>query len=419
MIIVNLDKYSADGFKQSANSLVATSPDNITHARLYYDSFAGTDFIQGAFVVGKNSTLEFDNSGVSFTKYKLFESTDGVTYTENKTYGGTEGRDEFNSSLALDPADYEDDEIIVKDTVNGVESFIPINPVTLLTNLNFVSTVNYILRGRLGQANAVQSGKACFGTYFIDESTGLTTATTSATLTGSASITIADRILRSSSAKISTGIYSLQCQVSDGAGGFTNGFRNGIDGTQYAQYFVPYVQPVFGNYSETVDGVTPQPISAIQRYSATRIRIKLSGQSQHYTATNSIDELCAISDLVCDLLPLPFGMYTITDIVNDGTIGDQTGYIEIGCNTTSGTGTFVDISSSESVFFPSSSYFVYADAYIPELKGWLVLDTQHELLTYYGTGKLIFKTYNTSWVLTDDIIDRALFIDIKFPIGLI
>jgi len=216
MIIVNLDKYSADGFKQSANSLVATSPDNITHARLYYDSFTGSDYIQGAFVVGKNSTLEFDNSGVSFTKYKLFESTDGVTYTENKTYGGTEGRDEFNSSLALDPADYEDYDIPVKVTISTVEQFVPKTISEIVDGSNSSMNDYYFLRGKLFQDNTLYSGRPFFGSVTVNTETAALVGASSTYLqntAGSISNTVSDFIYRTGGSKVSTGIYSIQCLI--------------------------------------------------------------------------------------------------------------------------------------------------------------------------------------------------------------
>jgi len=142
MIVVNLEKYSDDGYKKSANSLNASAPDNITHVRFYYDDFAGSNYVQGAFVAGNNSTVQYDASGVSFSKFKMFVSTDGINYTERKSYGGTEGLDRVDASKVLDPTDFDDSEIIVKRTVSSVEQFIPMSLQGLvdLTGLNVGSS---------------------------------------------------------------------------------------------------------------------------------------------------------------------------------------------------------------------------------------------------------------------------------------
>jgi len=300
MIIVNLDKYSSDGFKQSANSLTATSPDNITHARLYYDSFTGSDYIQGAFVVGKNSTLEFDNSGVSFTKYKLFESTDGVTYTENKTYGGTEGRDEFNSSLALDPADYEDYDIPVKTTISTVEQFVPMTISEVVDGAGLSMNDYYYLRGKLFQDNTVYSGRPFFGAMLVNGDTGALIGggiSYYANSTNNLVNTVSDFIYRTGSGKVSTGVYYLQCTMGATGATSTNGMRVEVAGSSFRYKFENSVFPVYG---------------------------------------------------------------------------------------------------SRTVAFTGD---VYEETYVPGLVGYVVLDVNDEAQTYYDTGKLLIKTYNTSWVL--------------------
>lgn len=403
MIVVNLEKYNDDGFKQSANSLTASSPDNVTHARLYYDSFAGSDYIQGTFVSGNNSTVEFDASEITFTQFKLFTSTDGVTYTERKTFGGSDGLDIFNNSMALDPADADDNQIPVKDTIDTVEQVVWKDITDVLDDVGYASSVNYILRGMLCQDNSVQSGKAFFGTYYVNPDDGTLIDGTSSTLTGSRVITIADRCLRSASAKISTGIYSVQCQISNGSGGFTNGFISGIDGTANIKTFIPFIQPVFGSWTSGLAVTFSYTVSEIQRFSSTHVRIKLTGISDH-TALTQISTQIYIQDLVSDLLPVPAGYYTISS--------KATTYIDILCNTDSGNGSF----TAATGLVGSVETDTYGDVYQDELKGYLILDTNHEPLTYYGTGKLIFKTVDTNYVLTDGIINRGIMIDIKFPI---
>lgn len=91
MIVVNLEKYSEDGYKKSANSLNASAPDNIKYVRFYYNDFQGSNFIQAEFVSGYNSLVQADNESIAYNKFKMFTSTDGINYTENKSYGGDYG----------------------------------------------------------------------------------------------------------------------------------------------------------------------------------------------------------------------------------------------------------------------------------------------------------------------------------------
>jgi len=154
MIVVNLEKYAEENYyKQPANSPGAASPDNITHARLYYDTFAGSDYLQGSFVSDNNSTVQFDNSAISDSVFKLFVSTDGTTYTELKTYGGTDGRDEFSSATVLDPADYEDYDVPTKVTVGDVEQFVPKSLTEIIEAGTLSMNDYYFVRGKLHQDN--------------------------------------------------------------------------------------------------------------------------------------------------------------------------------------------------------------------------------------------------------------------------
>jgi len=406
MIIVNLDKYSADGFKQSANSLVATSPDNITHARLYYDSFTGSDYIQGAFVVGKNSTLEFDNSGVSFTKYKLFESTDGVTYTENKTYGGTEGRDEFNSSLALDPLTYELNDIPVRQTVSGAAVFVPMTINEIVDSSNASMNDYYFLRGKLFQDNTLYSGRPFFGSVTVNTETAALVGASSTYLqntAGSISNTISDYIYRTGGSKVSTGIYSIQCQTGSTTGTAVNGMITALNGSQKRYKFENSVWSVYGSRTIGITGQVAATISEIQRFSATHIRIKLTGYTagQYTDFTASIGSDLYIKDLVCDILPLPNGAYELSSV------DTSTGYLDFLYDSTSGNGSFTGATGNLYTFWE------YGETYVPGLVGYVVLDVNHEPQTYYDTGKLIIKTYNTSWVLTDDILTYGITLTFK------
>lgn len=103
--VINLEKLSADGFKMPANTPNESSLDNITHAQLRYDTYSSPNIIQGAVVSGENSTFVFT---VTETRedYKLYTSTNGTTYTENKLFGGANGTQIIASDTILDPADF-------------------------------------------------------------------------------------------------------------------------------------------------------------------------------------------------------------------------------------------------------------------------------------------------------------------------
>lgn len=104
--IINLDKLSNDGYKQPANDPTSNTPDNITHAQLRYNTFSSSYVIQGVIVTGSSSTFEFTVPAfLKYSLFKLYVSTDGTTYTEKKSYGGSTGRTllamTFGSSMKL------------------------------------------------------------------------------------------------------------------------------------------------------------------------------------------------------------------------------------------------------------------------------------------------------------------------------
>lgn len=89
---INLTRTDGDGKLMNANNPLAPSPSYITYAQLRYSPFTSAQAIQGAFVSGSNSTVEFDMIGVNLTKYlKLFVSMNGTDYAEKKSWGGTDG----------------------------------------------------------------------------------------------------------------------------------------------------------------------------------------------------------------------------------------------------------------------------------------------------------------------------------------
>ena len=97
--VINLEKLSNDGYKQPANDPTSSTPDNITHAQLRYNTFTSSYVIQGVAVTGASSTFEFTVSDALFYwKFKLYTSTDGTNYTEKKSYGGSAGRHLFDNS---------------------------------------------------------------------------------------------------------------------------------------------------------------------------------------------------------------------------------------------------------------------------------------------------------------------------------
>ena len=121
-IVVNLEKLSNDGYKMPANNPSVALPENIKYGQLRYDNFLSPNVIQGTFVSGKTSTIEFTIlDSLLIWDFKLFLSTDGVSYSEEKTFGGTSGKKLTSSSL--DASDFEDGEIPMS---NGTE-WIPAN----------------------------------------------------------------------------------------------------------------------------------------------------------------------------------------------------------------------------------------------------------------------------------------------------
>ena len=97
--IINLEKLDNDGRKQPANDPTLSTPDNITHCQLRYNTFTSSYVIQGVAVTGASSTFECTVSDALFYwKFKLYTSTDGTNYTEKKSYGGSAGKHLFDNS---------------------------------------------------------------------------------------------------------------------------------------------------------------------------------------------------------------------------------------------------------------------------------------------------------------------------------
>ena len=100
--IINLEKLDRDGRKMPANSPNIATPDNITHCQLR----SSTLTVQGVAVANYPNTFEVNItvSGV----YKLYKSTDGTNYYEDKSYGGDDGKEINVDTLASILADDND-----------------------------------------------------------------------------------------------------------------------------------------------------------------------------------------------------------------------------------------------------------------------------------------------------------------------
>jgi len=245
MFVYNLEKLSPDGYKQLAT--------DITHARLYYDDFTGTNFIQGTFLNGSTSIIQFDETGVAFTLFKMFTSTDGVNYTERESFGGDVGTTLISASMILDPNDYSEALPYPKMTViDGVKVFAPSAGGTGTV----VGTgVDYLFcRGRLVQHNSLRSGKAYFGAYSINSDTGVYEFPS----TLFPEMTIADSYSVSKSGKISTGFYAVQF-VTDNGFGSLNGFLTSISGALGTSYrWENLVYPIWKKATPTYVYYPPQ-----------------------------------------------------------------------------------------------------------------------------------------------------------------
>jgi len=132
IVILNLERIDSDGKLIPANNPNYAVPSYIKYAQLRYNTFSNSYVVQGTFLAtGESSTIEFDLSSVSssYTLFKLYTSTDGVTYTEDKTYGGTTGRTIFTSiaGTVMTTGDQ---------TIAGVKTFssLPVSNATVSSN---------------------------------------------------------------------------------------------------------------------------------------------------------------------------------------------------------------------------------------------------------------------------------------------
>lgn len=100
--IVNLERLDADGKKIPANNPNYITPSLYPYAQLRYNDFSDSSAVQGSFISGYPNTVEFDLSDViGYNLFKLYLSTDDVTYTEIVTYGGTDGKVLENAKFSM------------------------------------------------------------------------------------------------------------------------------------------------------------------------------------------------------------------------------------------------------------------------------------------------------------------------------
>lgn len=115
IVVVNLETLDRDGKKIPSNNPTADSLSAVTHVQLRYDDHEDPNIIQLTNVSGENSTFEgdVDEDLLIWDNFKLFTSEDGTNYTENKTWGGTNGKPLTNSNLTA--SDYSAGEVPMSD----------------------------------------------------------------------------------------------------------------------------------------------------------------------------------------------------------------------------------------------------------------------------------------------------------------
>ena len=340
--------------------------------------------------------------------YQLWAGASESTMTMNTAFSSEEGAVIYgiDDTYLIDPADYDDYDIPTKVTISTVEQFLPKTLNEIVNGAGLSMNDYYFLRGKLYQDNSVYSGAPFFGSMSVNSETGALVGSSSSYYQNSASsivTTISNYVRRSTSAKVSTGKYYLQCMVGATTGAAVNGFINTINGSANKYKFENSVFPVYGSRTVAIANSPLATISQIQRFSATHIRLKFTGYSLgSYTYySDYIGTSFYIRDLVSDLLPVPNGAYELSSV------DDTTGYLDFLCNTSSGNGSFT---SATGKFY---DFEEYVETYVPGLVGYVVLDVNDDVQTYYDTGKLLIKTYNTSDVLTDNILTYGCTLTLK------
>lgn len=237
MIVIPIDRLSEDG-KRIPNNL-AQIP--VTHARLYYDTFANSDYVQGV-LVDETCSFEFDVSELTasdLTAVKLFTSTDGTNYTEDESYGGTEGAPLPPTVTGIDTDDFAEGDLIIKQGNGFVGT--TLSAQMAAEGIDQGGVDYFFVRGILCQENTIDSGKAYFGSVALDVGTGILSQSLI-----NPEVTIATSFYKTGSSKVSTGIYRLQFRV-----GTTNGFITGLEGSQNSYKFESLVYPIYNKLTVT------------------------------------------------------------------------------------------------------------------------------------------------------------------------
>lgn len=100
-----------DGPLQLANNPNADAPDYYIEAQLRYDDFEDPNIIVCTFVPGKNSTIQYViPTNLQGWAFKLFVSRDGVTFVEDASFGGEDGK-EFPIAEGVAASDFNNGEL--------------------------------------------------------------------------------------------------------------------------------------------------------------------------------------------------------------------------------------------------------------------------------------------------------------------
>lgn len=347
----------------------------------------------------------YDFTGIEINvRYQLWAGVTTETMSMNTAFSDENGTVIFgvDESYMLDPADYEDYDIPVKVTVSTVEQFVPKTINEIVDGSNASMNDYYFLRGKLYQDNSLYSGRPFFGSVSVNESTGALVGSSTTYLqnaAGSIVNTISNYVYRTGSAKVSTGIYSIQCQTGATTGTAVNGMIVALNGAINRYKFENSVWSVFG--SRAIDLVlgTVYNVSHIQRFSGSAVRVKFTGISDYTIFDDYVGYSFEFADVTGDISPTVNGTRVLTAVGAD--------YVEFAHTSASGTGTFAVVTGTV------TEISGYTETYVPGLVGYVALDVNHEAQTYYDTGKLIIKTYDTDWVLADDILSYGITLTFK------
>lgn len=119
--VFTLFRTRSDGYIQPANNPNADSPDYYQYAQLRYDDFEDPNIIICSFVSGANSVITYtipDN--LLGWAFKLFVSRDNITFTEDKSFGGDDGKT-FTVAEGINAWDFSNNTFPYSDGTNWQE----------------------------------------------------------------------------------------------------------------------------------------------------------------------------------------------------------------------------------------------------------------------------------------------------------